>query len=133
MHTHTYNQKQVYADMADTLRKAAAARASHEYLGREFALGCFYRVAMFGLGIESRVRGFSFCTTHTYTHRDTHICTHTRAHAHHTYIYTRTHTHTHTDTHTHPDTHIYTRTGAHRERMCVCLGDGLHVCGLVNR
>jgi len=42
---------QVYTDMADTLSQAAAARASLDYLGREHALGCFYRVAIFGPGL----------------------------------------------------------------------------------
>lgn len=54
--THTHNPtQQAYSDMHDALRKAQALRTAHEYMGREFALGCFYRVAMFGRGIESRV------------------------------------------------------------------------------
>jgi hypothetical protein len=52
---HQHHKTQAYSDMHDALRKAQALRSSHEYMGREFALGCFYRVAMFGRGIESRV------------------------------------------------------------------------------
>lgn len=49
---------QVYEDMSRVLNQAAAERASHEYLGREFCLGGFFRVSIFGPGFpESKVRG----------------------------------------------------------------------------
>jgi hypothetical protein len=47
---------QVYIHLAERMEEAGRARGSHDYLGREFTLGGFYRVTMFGPGMgESRV------------------------------------------------------------------------------
>ena len=46
-HLPTY---QTYEEMNSALSKASHARASHDYMGREFSLGGFFRVGIFGPG-----------------------------------------------------------------------------------
>ena len=40
----------MYGDIQEKMEEAAKTRSSHDYLGREFSLGGFFRVNIFGPG-----------------------------------------------------------------------------------